>query len=348
MSTFEEKIYEIIKLDGSANINYVFNKFEVNSMMELEQKYKENQNTFCDFFFRNVQNGEQRLNRININTDDFLSKLKPNVRNYIEFQINFSNEGEIKYYDWDERKFDYCEFSLDDILEINRFLEFPPLPFMKNYSVNNEHLRDKNHITRNLMIQHSFTCINALSYLCEEILSGNIQGDFKLILSNGIEYSINKFVISQYNTINFIGKENSISLDTENETSVKLLIKFLYGCMIDLNSVLRNDVIELHKIADYLMITTLIQICEVSLSDQDFDAQYKINRKIESIKRWFNRAFKNHTEELKLYKERMIEIVKTGSDEISDICSEMRDKFETNESPYYRLDYYDIEYILHM
>ena len=44
----------------------------------------------------------------------------------------------------------------------------------------------------------------------------------------------------------------------------------------------------------------------------------------------------------------MIEIVKTGSDEISDICSEMRDKFETNESPYYRLDYYDIEYILHM
>ena len=118
--------------------------------------------------------------------------------------------------------------------------------------------------------------------------------------------------------------------------------------MIDLNSVLRNDVIELHKIADYLMITTLIQICEVSLSDQDFDAQYKINRKIESIKRWFNRAFKNHTEELKLYKERMIEIVKTGSDEISDICSEMRDKFETNESPYYRLDYYDIEYILHM
>ena len=277
---FNAKIKKICKY-LMVTYNELFGKIKIDKLKIL---YETDKDKFIKMFFENISL-ESYFEKLVTEDRDFLKDYSPQVQNLIEHRIYFSDDLSESYFAWADRIFDPKDFTIDDILDFVRVLQYPPLPLRRVY-FDEEDLRDKKHMLIKLTNESSYKFLNSGELFCDLIISGNMKGDFRLWTKSGLEYHVHSAVVSSYIVFaKFIADGNYFAeIKTENDNLLIPLIKFLYGQRINIEV---EEAIELHSIADYLELTSLMQICTLIANDTNFELEYYYKKIEDQIFKWF-------------------------------------------------------------
>ena len=262
------------------------------SLKELKEFYEDDKDEFIRGLLDNIS-GEIFFDKLITNDREFLKEYSPQIHDLIEHRLINSEGLSGEYYEWDKRKFEAKDFTIDDILNFVKILQYPPLPIRRIFP-NDEDIRDKEHILTKLTNESSYKFLKAGELFCDLIISGNLKGDFRLWTESGLEYYVHITVISEYEVFSkhIAYKENeartdtknNMRIDTNNDKVLIALIKFLYGQRIELEV---EDAVELAAIADCLDLVSLVQICTVIADDTDFEAEYQYKELTRNINNFF-------------------------------------------------------------
>lgn len=292
---FITKLKELIDICKTSTYEKVLHICEIVNENDFEINYyqsQESQEKYNKLIYDNIICTNCYLNPIVLNNREFLSSYNSKVKNYIKFQIYYTNNQSLSYNNWNGKTYSSKDFSIDDMLCFMKFLDNPPLPLTRCY-FDDELRKEKKKLINQLFIESSYKSHNSLIKLFNKVKNGDDTGDFKLMYEDNTYY-LHSWVIEEYEFFNNIIKfgGDSLQLDCCKEV-VNLFIEFLYTKKFEYD----NEYIEELKIlAIYTCIDELIQICDVVLSKIDYNKCYKINRNIKYAKRWIERLIPIYNE----------------------------------------------------
>lgn len=347
--SFEHTIREIIENNDCSSVEELFEEFEIRNFRELESLYREDRENFMIKFCNFGMSTDNFIDQLLTVNRDFLRSFSEPVKDYINFCIKSTNKSVYdkfprSYFDWEDKKFNYEDFTIGDLLVISRTLKEPPLPLTRS-SPNEENFKDKKHILRKIFNESLYKTNSATIRLFNMVLEGKEKGDFKVYTDNEelyihswilLEYPLFERIInSPLNKNNNSDAKYSLKMDTSSE-AFKLFVGFLYGVYPDLELYSEEIIIDLLILADYINIDFLTQMCSIYLDDKDLKMEHKVKKAHYSISDWFSRIGRHlriSDELIENSKITMEEHIRSGKREkLLDLALEIKKKLiETND-----------------
>ena len=149
--SFKKLFTEFVEFNNTSTQDDVLDEFKVSNIEELELLYTKDRGEFI----KNLSNFfhcEKCIDLFLLNDREFLREYSPVVIDYIEYNIFRQKSSAYEercnsYFAWKDKKFNYGDFSMEDISTIFKILEYPPYPLQKHYA-NEELFNEKSHILK--------------------------------------------------------------------------------------------------------------------------------------------------------------------------------------------------------
>jgi len=247
--SFEQKVRKLIYLTGSYRSAEEFlEDVEKNSFEELEEFY----NNERDEFYYSTLCVEYYLKHSDVDID----LLFPNSSEKVKDYVLMHNNRHTSYRDYEQRKFEMKDFTLDEIIEIFEILNFPPYPIVRNYL--GEEKYDKKHMVHSYLIE-CFTKRNLHSYSDEEI---------NIFLNDGKTFPVKKQAVNL-----FIPNTEQLFINSYSEEVAKNLVSYFEKGTVDVY-ISEETIFELLKISEELNLEQLVHVCNLFLMVQE---EVKVN-----------------------------------------------------------------------
>ena len=285
--SFSQMLRNFVKDCKTCSIDEFFINIGVSSIEEAQGVYIENRKLFVgELFYCVVPCGYYFCPFLSQNRD-FLNQYTGPVKDYSEFITQKSN-GDLfaPYEEWKGKKFEYGDFTLEDVVCLVNILKDPPFPLTR-HPLDDNIRENKKLVLSNLNRENIYRVKNSVEKLLDVVLSGKRSGDFRFNVGDR-KFYVHSWILDEYEFFHTMMNSGmltsddsddvkySVSLPTESVNAGILFIKFLYGCQLDYSNIDKNDTRELYTIADFFRITSLLEICDILLIEGDFAEEFLI------------------------------------------------------------------------